>query len=86
VGWGDVLVEVDATVGEFSEGSLLLDFGGLLGIVFVLRRKVFVSIDSSISTSTSSIPTREHEADSARDSRQGNGESMIDTYSHDYGS
>jgi len=33
---GGILVEVDATVGEFSEGSLLLDLGGLLGVVFVL--------------------------------------------------
>ena len=27
--WDFVLVEVDATVGKLSEGSLLLDFGGL---------------------------------------------------------
>ena len=29
-----VLVEVNATVGEFAEGSLLLDLGGLGGILF----------------------------------------------------
>jgi hypothetical protein len=28
-----VLVEVDATVGEFAEGSLLLDLGGLNGVL-----------------------------------------------------
>jgi len=30
---GGVLVEVDATVGKLSEGSLLLDLGGLNGIL-----------------------------------------------------
>jgi len=30
---GGVRVEVDATVGEFAEGSLLLDFGGLNGVL-----------------------------------------------------
>jgi hypothetical protein len=28
-----VLVEVDAAVGKLAEGSLLLDFGGLLGVL-----------------------------------------------------
>jgi len=32
-----VLVEVDATVRELAKGSLLLDFGGLDGILFVAR-------------------------------------------------
>jgi hypothetical protein len=30
---GNVLVEVDAPVGELSEGSLLLEFSGLFGIL-----------------------------------------------------
>jgi hypothetical protein len=30
---GSVLVEVDATVGELSEGALLLDLGGLHGVL-----------------------------------------------------
>jgi hypothetical protein len=30
---GSVLVEVDATVGKLSEGSLLLDFGSLDGVL-----------------------------------------------------
>lgn len=29
-----VLVEVDATVGELAEGSLLLDLGSLNGVLF----------------------------------------------------
>lgn len=29
-----VLVEVDATVGKLAEGSLLLDLGGLDGVLF----------------------------------------------------
>ena len=33
MGLGGILVEVDATVGEFSEGSLLLDFGGCLSVL-----------------------------------------------------
>jgi hypothetical protein len=32
-GEGGVLVEVDATVGKLAEGSLLLDLGGLDGIL-----------------------------------------------------
>jgi len=32
---GGVLIEVDSTVGELSERSLLLDLGGLNGVVFV---------------------------------------------------
>jgi hypothetical protein len=44
---GGILVEVDATVGEFSEGSLLFDFGGLLGVVFVLLGGVYISYHSS---------------------------------------
>jgi hypothetical protein len=32
---GRVLVEVDAAVGEFAEGSLLLDLGSLLGVLLV---------------------------------------------------
>lgn len=31
--WVFILVEVDAAVGEFAEGSLLLDLGGLGGIL-----------------------------------------------------
>jgi hypothetical protein len=31
--WGSVLVKVDAAVGKLAEGSLLLDFGGLLGVL-----------------------------------------------------
>ena len=31
---GCVLVEIDATVGELAEGSLLLDLGGLDGILW----------------------------------------------------
>ena len=31
---GSVLVEVDATVGELAERSLLLDLGGLDGILY----------------------------------------------------
>lgn len=31
---GGVLVEVDATVGELAEGSLLLDLGGLNGVLY----------------------------------------------------
>jgi hypothetical protein len=30
---GSVLIEVDATVGELSEGALLLDLGGLDGVL-----------------------------------------------------
>jgi hypothetical protein len=30
-----ILVEVDATVGKLAEGSLLLDLGGLLGVLYV---------------------------------------------------
>jgi hypothetical protein len=33
MGMEGILVEVDATVGEFSEGSLLLDFGGGLSVL-----------------------------------------------------
>jgi hypothetical protein len=29
----DVLIEVDTTVGKLSEGSLLLDLGGLNGVL-----------------------------------------------------
>lgn len=34
-GEGGVLVEVDATVGKLAEGSLLLDLGGLDGILWL---------------------------------------------------
>ena len=40
---GVVLVEVDATVGELAEGSLLLNFGRGLSVLF----NEMVSIDSS---------------------------------------
>jgi hypothetical protein len=29
-----VLIEIDAAVGEFAEGSLLLELGGLFGILY----------------------------------------------------
>jgi hypothetical protein len=32
---GRLLVEIDAAVGEFAEGSLLFDLGGLLGVLLV---------------------------------------------------
>ena len=32
---GGVLVEVDATVGKLAEGSLLLDLGGLNGVLWL---------------------------------------------------
>ena len=34
--WGGILIEINSTVGELSEGSLLLDLGSLDG---VLRRR-----------------------------------------------
>lgn len=39
----DILVKVDASVGEFSEGSLLLEFGGLFGILHKISLSVFQS-------------------------------------------
>ena len=39
---GVVLVEVDATVGKLSEGSLLLDFGSRLGVLFEGDPSAFV--------------------------------------------
>jgi hypothetical protein len=45
VSWGrwakDILVKVDASVGEFSEGSLLLEFGGLFGILHKIVSSIF---------------------------------------------
>jgi hypothetical protein len=43
---GSVLVEVDATVGKLSEGSLLLDLGGLGGVLF--DGKQVISIHPSL--------------------------------------
>jgi hypothetical protein len=37
-----VLVEVDATVGKLSEGSLLLNFGSLDGVLFEEDGSAFV--------------------------------------------
>jgi hypothetical protein len=37
---GCVLVEIDATVGELAEGSLLLDLGGLDGVLWRERMSV----------------------------------------------
>jgi len=39
---GRVLVEVDAAVGEFAEGSLLLDLGSLLGVLLVKAMSVLL--------------------------------------------
>ena len=38
---GGVLIEVDATVGKLAEGSLLLDLGGLNGVLW-LKISAFV--------------------------------------------
>lgn len=38
---GGVLIEVDSTVGELSERSLLLDLGGLNGVLFEEKMSAF---------------------------------------------
>jgi hypothetical protein len=40
----DSLIEINASVGELSEGSLLLEFGGLLGILMNLSVSASVAI------------------------------------------
>lgn len=40
---GGVLVKVDTTVGKLSEGSLLLDLGGLNGVLY-LKTLAFVRL------------------------------------------
>ena len=62
-GVGDVRIEVDSSVGELAEGSLLLQLGGLLGILqtktipssvigLQSRTIISVSVASAASNST----------------------------------
>ena len=45
---GGVLIEVDATVGKLAEGSLLLDLGGLNGVLW-LKMSAFVHFNLRVS-------------------------------------
>jgi hypothetical protein len=74
VGGGCVLVEVDATVGELAEGSLLLDLGSLNGSLLQRERSQLVMSNSG--------PTRmRRPRGTAREIGAGRGDPERRTYS-----
>jgi hypothetical protein len=55
---GFVLIEVDATVGKLSEGSLLLNLGSLNGVLYLEILAVIhhLSLDSHLPSSAQCVP------------------------------